>query len=101
MVRDSSVLGIEEPHQSIPNLVVTDYIRPEDCNFTTVHKRIKGDRRMLPHFKGCIGAIDGTHIGAIPPPQDYVRYIGRSGTPTQNVMFVVDFDMCFTNASIG
>jgi hypothetical protein len=56
---------------------------------------------MLPHFKGCIGAIDGTHIGAIPPPQDYVRYIGRSGTPTQNVMFVVDFDMCFTNASIG
>jgi hypothetical protein len=78
-----------------------DYIRPEDRNFGTVHKRIKDDRRMWPHFKGCIGAIDGTHIGAIPAPRDYVRYIGRSGIPTQNVMVVVDFDMHFTYASIG
>jgi hypothetical protein len=37
-----------------------DYIRPEDRNFTTVHKRIRGDQRMCPHFKGCIGAIDDT-----------------------------------------
>jgi hypothetical protein len=29
-----------------------------------------------------------------------VRYIGRSGTPTQNIMVVVDFDMHFTYASI-
>jgi hypothetical protein len=78
-----------------------DYIRPEDRNFGTVHKRIKDDRRMWPHFKGCIGAIDGTHIGVIPAPRDYVRYIGRSGIPTQNVMVVVDFDMHFTYASIG
>jgi hypothetical protein len=45
-----------------------DYIRPEDHNFTTVHKRIRGDQRMCPHFKGCIGAIDDTQIGAIPTP---------------------------------
>jgi hypothetical protein len=73
----------------------------KDRNFTTVHKRIRDDRRMWPHFKGCIGAIDGTQIGAIPTPRDYVRYISRSGTPTQNVMVVVDFDMRFTYASIG
>jgi hypothetical protein len=30
-----------------------DYIRPQDCNFTIVHKRIRGDQRMWPHFKGC------------------------------------------------
>jgi hypothetical protein len=36
------------------------YIRPEDRNFTTVHKRIRGDQRMCPYFKGCIGAIDDT-----------------------------------------
>jgi hypothetical protein len=56
---------------------------------------------MWLHFKGCIRAINGTHIGAIPPPRDYVRYIGRSGVPTQNVMAAVDFDMHFTYASVG
>jgi hypothetical protein len=78
-----------------------DYIRPEGHNFTIVHKRIRGDRRMWPHFKGSIGAIDGTHIGAIPTPRDHVRYIVRFDTTTQNVMVVVDFDMHFTYASIG
>eukprot|EP00267_Zea_mays_P031056 XP_008662998.2 protein ALP1-like [Zea mays] len=56
---------------------------------------------MWPHFKDCIGAIDGTHICANPPPQDFLRYLGRSGKATQNVMAVVDFDMRFTFASIG
>jgi hypothetical protein len=45
-----------------------DSIRPDDRNFTAVHKRIRDDRRVWTHFKGCIGAIDGGHIGAIPPP---------------------------------
>jgi hypothetical protein len=33
--------------------------------------------------------------------KDYIRYIGRCGKPTQNVMAVLDFDLCFTYASIG
>ena len=77
------------------------YIRPIDPNFTTVHGRIRADHRMWPHFKDCIGAIDGSHINATPIPKDLIRYIGRSGKPTQNVMAVVDFDMRFTYASIG
>ena len=36
-----------------------------------------------------------------PPPKDYLRYYGRSGKATQNVMGVVDFDVRFTYASIG
>jgi len=56
---------------------------------------------MMPHFKDCIGALDGTHISATPPPNDLIRYIGRSGKPTQNVLAIVDFDMRFTYASIG
>jgi len=55
----------------------------------------------MPHFKDCIGALDGTHISATPPPNDLIRYIGRSGKPTQNVLAIVDFDMRFTYASIG
>lgn len=56
---------------------------------------------MMPHFKDCIGALDGTHINATPLVEDVIRYIGRTGKATQNVMAVVDFDMRFTYASIG
>jgi hypothetical protein len=76
-----------------------DYIRPINPNFSTT--RIGNDRRMMPHFKDCIGALDGTHISTTPPPNDFIRYLGRSGKPTQNVLAIVDFDMRFTYASIG
>jgi hypothetical protein len=66
------------------------YTRPKDPNFRNVHDRIRNDPRIWPHFKDCIGAIDGTHICANPPPQDFLRYLGRSGKATQNVMAVVD-----------
>jgi hypothetical protein len=77
------------------------YIRPVDPNFSTTHPRISCDSRMMPFFKDCIGAVDGTHIAVVPPPHDLVRYIGRSGKATQNVLVVVDFDLRFTYASIG
>lgn len=78
-----------------------DFVQPKDPNFSTVHGRIRNDKRMWPHFKDCIGAIDGTHILATVKPKDVIRYIGRSGCTTQNVMAVCDFDMRFTYASIG
>lgn len=78
-----------------------DYICPKDPNFPRAHSRIKNDKRLWPHFKKCIGAIDGIHITSNSPREDYVRYIGRSKSPTQNVMAVVDFDMRFTYSSIG
>ena len=55
----------------------------------------------MPHFKDCIGALDGTHISVTPPPDELIRYIGRSGKATQNILTVVDFDMRFIYASIG
>jgi hypothetical protein len=78
-----------------------DYIRPVDHNFSDTHPRICNDRRMMPHSKDCIRALDDTHISAIPHPNDLIRYIGRSGTATQNVLAIVDFDMRFTYASVG
>lgn len=56
---------------------------------------------MAPHFKDYIGALDGTHINATPPPEDVNRYIGRSGQATQNVLAIIYFGMRFTYASIG
>lgn len=81
--------------------MAVDYIRPVDPNFSSVQQRIANDRRMMPHFKYCIGALDGTHISATPRSADLIRYIGRSGKATQNVLAIVDFDMRFTYASIG
>jgi hypothetical protein len=68
-----------------------DYIGRIDPKFSIVHSRIVDDRKMMPRFKGCIGALDGTHINATPPPEDDIRYIGRTGRVTQNVMVVVIF----------
>ena len=37
-----------------------DNIKPTDPSFSTDHEKVKEDR-FLPHFKGTIGAIDGSH----------------------------------------
>lgn len=41
MVRDSGVLGVEEPHQSIPNLVVKLY-----CGDDTVREALRKNNSM-------------------------------------------------------
>ena len=78
-----------------------DFIRPKNPNFPTTHKRIRDDRRAYPHFKDCIGALDGTYIRVSLSPDEQVRYIGKTGIPTQNVLAVCDFDMRFTYVSTG
>jgi hypothetical protein len=80
--------------------IAKEYIKPLDLNFSTTHTGINSDSRMMPYFKDCIGALDGIHISSTPPPKDLIRFIGRSGKPTQNVMAVIDFDLRFTYASI-
>ena len=78
-----------------------DFIRPKDPNFHRIHRRIRYDKRAYPYFKDCIGALDGTHIRVSLPPDEQVRYIGKIGIPTQNVLAVCDFDMRFTYVSTG
>ena len=78
-----------------------DFIRPKDPNFPTVYERIRNDRRAFPHFKDCIGALDGTHIRDALSHEEQVRYIEKSGIPTQNVLAFCDFDIRFTYASTG
>ncbi|KAL4587897.1 hypothetical protein LXL04_000773 [Taraxacum kok-saghyz] len=78
-----------------------DIIRPKDPTFQSIPLQIKEDKRYMPYFKDCIGCIDGTHILACIPENEQLRYIGRKGVPTFNVMATCDFDMCFTFASVG
>jgi hypothetical protein len=78
-----------------------DFIRPKDLNFHKIHKRIRDDKRAYPYFQNCIRALDGTHIRVTLSPDEQVRYIGKTGIPTQNVLAVCDFDMRFTYVSTG
>ncbi|MFQ6626544.1 hypothetical protein Gotur_005215 [Gossypium turneri] len=73
-----------------------DLIAPEDLLFSSIPEQIRNASKYMPHFKDCIGAIDGTHIAAILPPNEQIPYIGRKCVPAQNVMAVCDFNMCFT-----
>ncbi|KAL3843592.1 hypothetical protein ACJIZ3_000995 [Penstemon smallii] len=76
-------------------LMSMDWIIPFTNNSVT-HEYIRSNDRHYPHFKDCIGAIDGTHIKAALPTELQPRFIGRKQIPTQNILAVCDFDMCFT-----
>ncbi|KAL4564387.1 hypothetical protein LXL04_028451 [Taraxacum kok-saghyz] len=78
-----------------------EYIKPKDSTFQAIPPHIESDSRYMPYFKDCIGCIDGTHIDACIPVAEQMRYRGRKGIPTFNVMAVCDFEMCFTFISVG
>uniref|UniRef100_A0A6N2MVI3 DDE Tnp4 domain-containing protein n=1 Tax=Salix viminalis TaxID=40686 RepID=A0A6N2MVI3_SALVM len=82
--------GAKHPSQ------LTDIIKPTDPDFTNTPIQIAMNRRFMPHFKNCIGAIDGTHVRATISPELQIPFIGRKGVPTQNIMAACSFDMQFT-----
>lgn len=59
--------------------LAADIIKPRDPQFPTVHERLQ-DSRFSPHFNGCIGAIDGTHIRVVVPAEDIANHVGRIHT---------------------
>ena len=78
-----------------------DLIRPQDYIFEHVHEKIQHDNQYWPYFKDCIGAIDGTHVPCVVSPKESVKYIGRKGYTSQNVMAICGWDMCFIFALPG
>ncbi|XP_048497671.2 uncharacterized protein LOC125496277 [Beta vulgaris subsp. vulgaris] len=78
-----------------------DIIKPKDRSFSDIPSQIEHDSRYMPYFKDAIGCIDGTHIDACIPEAEQLRYRGRKGIPTFNVMATCDFDMCFAFISVG
>ncbi|KAG5251922.1 protein ALP [Salix suchowensis] len=77
-------------------LFAIDIIKPTDPDFTNTPIQIAMNRRFMPHFKNCIGAIDGTHVRATISPELQIPFFGRKGVPTQNIMAACSFDMQFT-----
>ncbi|XP_028098365.1 uncharacterized protein LOC114298058 [Camellia sinensis] len=64
------------------------------------HPHLQSQRRYRP-YKDCIGALDGTHVMARVSEEYATSYYGRKGVPTQNILAVCDFDLCFTFVSAG
>ncbi|KAL6288700.1 hypothetical protein ACE6H2_006210 [Prunus campanulata] len=75
--------------------LAVDVIKPLENAFNNTPKEILQDSRYMPHFKDCIGAIDGVHVQAVVSPSNQIPFIGRKGIPTQNVMAACNFDMQF------
>lgn len=73
-----------------------DIIKTSDYEFREVPMKIQNSDRYWPHFKGCIAAIDGTHVRAKVPAEQKVPYLGRKQYPTQNMMVVCEFDLLYT-----
>ncbi|KAL5553415.1 hypothetical protein UlMin_040816 [Ulmus minor] len=82
-------------------LMSVDVLKPQVPKFKNILIQILNDSRYMPHFKYCIDAIDGVHVQARITPQNQVPFIGRKGTPTQNIMVVCNFDMQFIYALVG
>ncbi|KAK6938019.1 hypothetical protein RJ641_031527 [Dillenia turbinata] len=78
------------------NKLVEDIIKPHPHYNDGVGYHMPQNKKYLPFFKNCIGAIDGTHIKARLPRGEEIPYIGRKGYPTQNVLAIVDFNIRFT-----
>jgi hypothetical protein len=76
--------------------MAVDIIDPIDREFKNVPSKIRDDERYWPYFNDCIGAIDGTYVPVTISPSKQISYIGRKGSPTQNVIDVCDFHMHFT-----
>ncbi len=77
-----------------------DNINPTNPTFSTEHDKIK-EERFWPHFKGAIGAIDGSHVPVLVPADDMVNHTNRHGYTSQNVLAICDFDMRFTFVVAG
>lgn len=78
--------------------MAVDIIEPDDRSFAALPSKIL---RKAPEFISAIGALDGTHIPAMVSEEVKSDYIGRKGSPTQNVLVVVDFNMMFTHVFAG
>jgi hypothetical protein len=58
-------------------------------------------KSFWPHFKGVIGAIDGSHVQIVVLTDEVVNHTYRYGYTSQNILAIRDFDIRFTFAVAG
>ena len=78
----------------------SQYVRrstPDD----PVSTRIHNNGKLWPFFRGCLGAIDGTHMPLSPPTALQSLYRNQKGFLSQNCLCICNFDMLFTYILTG
>jgi len=81
--------------------LASDIVKPTKDDVTNVCPFILEDKRYMPYFRDCIGALDGTHVPVRPPSGSLERFIGRKSEPTMNILAVCNFSLKFTYAYVG
>ncbi|KAL4334533.1 hypothetical protein GQ457_07G016480 [Hibiscus cannabinus] len=100
-------MGIEEMVAMFLNMVghaqgcLSNILSRKILNFVIVIQKFEKIDDIGLYFKNVIGAIDGTHVSCVVGASQQARFIGRMGYPTQNIMTVCDWNMCFTFALPG
>jgi hypothetical protein len=77
-----------------------DNIKLKDPSFTNDDARVR-EAHFLPHFKGDIGAIDGSHIKILVCSKEVVNHTCQHGYTSQNILAICDFDMRYTFVVAG
>lgn len=87
-------------HQVLDGIIqlYPHYVKPVTDE---VPKAILDNPKRWPEFKGCVGALDGSHFPIHVPLEQQKPYRNRYGYLSQNVLAVVDFDMNFTYILAG
>jgi hypothetical protein len=63
--------------------------------------QVAENAKYSPYFDNCIGALDGTHIGAIVPLEGQAVFRTRKKSLSQNVLGVCNFDLTYSYVLCG
>ena len=66
-----------------------------------VSSRIRDNSKLWPFFKGCLGAIDGSHMPLSPLASLQSLYQNQKGFLLQNCLLICNFNMLFTYILMG
>ncbi|XP_071937454.1 protein ALP1-like [Coffea arabica] len=76
-----------------------DLVRPRNVDDT--HPRILNNGLLMPWFRDCVGALDGTHVSAWCRAEVRERFRNRHGDLSQNILAACDHDMRFVFVRVG
>ncbi|XP_067234036.1 uncharacterized protein [Chanodichthys erythropterus] len=98
-ISDASVcLIVREFSHAVRDEMMREYIKlPESEELQTILLGFK-NRWGFPQ---CAGAIDGSHIPIIAPPENHSDYFNRKGWHSVILQAVVDHKYCLSNINIG
>jgi hypothetical protein len=94
----STISSVMDKGLEALRLLFIEFVRQPPESYVAVEPMLNSQWH---HFKGCIGAIDGTHIKAHIPLHDQRKWYDRHGVVSQNVLAVVDLSGRFLYVLAG